>query len=142
MSVAPRLASRAASGERMIFNLRSHETPSPKPYTSLMLTCRSPVHVLVIGRRNPETQHPNAWCRPVPTLIPHLRTLITIPHLTTLITREREFFIDNLLVRIHLIIEMIIVDRSCAMGACICFFRQPYIYLPHHQTPTGRPQRR
>ena len=30
--------------------------------------------------------------------------------------REREFFIDNLLVRIHLIIEMISVDRPCAMG--------------------------
>ena len=30
--------------------------------------------------------------------------------------REREFFIDNLLVRIHLIIEMILVDRPCAMG--------------------------
>jgi len=31
-------------------------------------------------------------------------------------TREGEFFIDNLLVRIHLIIEMILVDRPCAMG--------------------------
>ena len=30
--------------------------------------------------------------------------------------REREFFIDNLLVRIHLIIVMISVDRPCAMG--------------------------
>jgi len=30
--------------------------------------------------------------------------------------REREFFIDNLLVRIHFIIEMIIVDWQCAMG--------------------------
>ena len=30
--------------------------------------------------------------------------------------REREFFIDNLLVRIHLIIEMVLVDRPCAMG--------------------------
>ena len=30
--------------------------------------------------------------------------------------REREFFIDNLLVRIHLIIEMIFGDRPCAMG--------------------------
>ena len=30
--------------------------------------------------------------------------------------RDREFFIDNLLVRIHLIIEMILVDRPCAMG--------------------------
>ena len=29
---------------------------------------------------------------------------------------EREFLIDNLLVRIHLIIEMILVDRPCAMG--------------------------
>ena len=28
---------------------------------------------------------------------------------------EREFFIDNLLVRIHLIIEMISVDQPCAM---------------------------
>jgi len=31
-------------------------------------------------------------------------------------SREREFFIDNLLVRIHLIIEMSLVDRPCAMG--------------------------
>jgi len=30
--------------------------------------------------------------------------------------REREFFVDNLLVRIHLIIEIISVDRPCAMG--------------------------
>ena len=29
---------------------------------------------------------------------------------------EREFLVDNLLVRIHLIIEMILVDRPCAMG--------------------------
>ena len=29
---------------------------------------------------------------------------------------EREFFIDNLLVRIHLIIKTILVDRPCAMG--------------------------
>jgi hypothetical protein len=30
--------------------------------------------------------------------------------------RAREFFIDNLLVRIHLIIEMILSDRLCATG--------------------------
>ena len=35
---------------------------------------------------------------------------------TTPPPREREFFSDNLLVRIHLIIEMISVDRPCAMG--------------------------
>ena len=29
---------------------------------------------------------------------------------------EREFFIDNLMVRIHLIIEIILEDRPCAMG--------------------------
>ena len=29
---------------------------------------------------------------------------------------DREFCIHNLLVRIHLIIEMILVDRPCAMG--------------------------
>ena len=29
--------------------------------------------------------------------------------------REREFFIDDLLVRIHLIVEVILVDRPCAM---------------------------
>ena len=32
-------------------------------------------------------------------------------------SREREFFIANLLVRIHLIIEMILVDRPCAAMA-------------------------
>jgi hypothetical protein len=31
------------------------------------------------------------------------------------LSREGELFIDNLLVRIHLIIEMILVDRPCAM---------------------------
>ena len=29
--------------------------------------------------------------------------------------RDIEFFIDNLLVQIHFIIELIIVDRPCAM---------------------------
>jgi hypothetical protein len=29
---------------------------------------------------------------------------------------EKEFFVDNLLVRIYFIIEMILVDRPCAMG--------------------------
>jgi len=40
--------------------------------------------------------------------VPCRMTRVTLP--------EREFFIDNLLVRIHLIIEMILVDRPCAMG--------------------------
>ena len=29
---------------------------------------------------------------------------------------ERELFLENLHVRIHLTIEMILVDRTCAMG--------------------------
>ena len=36
---------------------------------------------------------------------------------------EREFFIDNLMVRIHLIIVKILVDRPCAMGVRIPFSR-------------------
>jgi hypothetical protein len=36
-------------------------------------------------------------------------------------TRERELFIDNLFVRLHLIIEMTLVDRPCAMGVWIPF---------------------
>ena len=39
------------------------------------------------------------------------------PHLRHALRPEQEeFFIDNLLVRIRLIIEMILVDRPCAMG--------------------------
>ena len=36
---------------------------------------------------------------------------------------EREFFIDNLLVRVHSIVEMILVDRPCAVGVLIPFSR-------------------
>ena len=32
------------------------------------------------------------------------------------VAAEKEIFIDNLLVRDHLIIEMILVDRPCATG--------------------------
>ena len=34
----------------------------------------------------------------------------------------REFFMDKLLVRIHLIIDMTLVDWSCAMGGQIPFY--------------------
>ena len=37
--------------------------------------------------------------------------------------RDREFFIANLLVRIHLIIEIILEDRPRAMGVSIPFSR-------------------
>ena len=33
-----------------------------------------------------------------------------------ILQEQREFFIDNLLVRIHLIIEIILVDQPYAMG--------------------------
>ena len=41
---------------------------------------------------------------------------ITFAHVAAPDHRERKFFIDNLLVRIHFIIEMALVDRPCAMG--------------------------
>ena len=31
------------------------------------------------------------------------------------VSLHREFFIDHLLVRIHFLVEMIVVDRPCAM---------------------------
>ena len=37
--------------------------------------------------------------------------------------RERDFLIDNLLVRIHLIIELSSVDRHCAMEVPIPIFQ-------------------
>ena len=36
-----------------------------------------------------------------------------------ILERKREFFIDNLLVQIHSIIEMILVDRPCDIGFSI-----------------------
>jgi hypothetical protein len=43
--------------------------------------------------------------------------------------REAEFFIDNLLDRIHLIIAMILVDRPCAIGV-LNSLSQVALYLP------------
>ena len=43
---------------------------------------------------------------------------------------KRDFSFDNLLVRIHLIIKIILVDRPFAMGFRIPLSRLPYIYLP------------
>ena len=39
------------------------------------------------------------------------------------VQRERDLFVDNLLIRIHLMIEMILVDWLCAMGVWIPFSR-------------------
>ena len=49
----------------------------------------------------------------------------------------RKVFIDNLLVRIHFIIEVMVVDRPCATGFGIIFPRQPYICPP---SPTLDPR--
>ena len=38
--------------------------------------------------------------------------------------------IDYLLVQIHLIIEMMLVDRPCAMEVGVPFSRQSHTYLP------------
>ena len=51
------------------------------------------------------------------------KTLVTAV-LNPPLTRARErVFIDNLLARIHLITEMILEDRLCAMGFSTFFFR-------------------
>ena len=72
-------------------------------------------------------EHFFGWIRtPPPTGVGHAAAERT-PHPAV---PENEFCIDNLLVRIHLIIEMIVEDRPCAMGVRIAFFRYPYIYLP------------
>jgi hypothetical protein len=42
---------------------------------------------------------------------------------------EREFFIHNLMVRIHLTIVMVLVDRPCATGVLNSLF-QIALYLP------------
>jgi len=70
------------------------------------------------------------WESPDLTLTPHAAPgqAIQSRHFLQDRLSEREFFIDNLLVRIHLIIEMILVDRPCAMGVRILFSR--YLYLP------------
>jgi len=43
---------------------------------------------------------------------------------------QREFFIDNLLVRIHFVIQMVLVDRPCAMGVRRSFSMKPNVCLP------------
>ena len=49
---------------------------------------------------------------------PHRRPLarVGVPLFRARGVREREFFVDNLLGRIHGIIKMILVDRPCVMG--------------------------
>jgi len=71
----------------------------------------------------PETRNPKPeTLSPKPcTLNPGLfvgwsLALCVLLLLTHALQREREFFIDNFLVRIRLIIEMILVDRPYAMG--------------------------
>ena len=64
---------------------------------------------------------------------------------------EREFFVDNILVRIHSINEMILVDRPCAMGGSLISTFLGTVsdleekgaagvgfwgHLPHPRTPT------
>ena len=51
-------------------------------------------------------------------LVPGKFTLLHSGHCRgePMFNEEREFCIDNLLVRIHSIIDMILVDQSCAMG--------------------------
>jgi len=82
----------------------------------------------------PSTLHPTLHPTPYPTpytLHSTLHPTLQLAHdqktpagrgaCFTLPSREREFFVANLLVRIYCIIEMILVDRPCAMGISIPF---------------------
>ena len=85
------------------------KTPNPTPQTPNL---------------KPQTPHPN----PKPqTPNPKSRTSIPQTWLDAVGSRshgissplqwsEREIFIDNILVQVHWIIEMIVVERPCAMG--------------------------
>ena len=53
-----------------------------------------------------------------------------LAHARSTKSSEREFLIDNLLVRIHYIIKIILVDRPCTMGVLIPFSIEPNIHLP------------
>ena len=61
-------------------------------------------------------------------------------YLTGLVTgSEREFFIDNLMVRIHLIVEIILVERPCAMEFVFFLLSgSPISAFPSHTSPASR----
>ena len=61
--------------------------------------------------RKKETETAKRWAASS-SLLPAERSTVD----SSACPREREIFIDNLLVRVHLIIEMILVDRPCASG--------------------------
>jgi len=61
---------------------------------------------------------PGLDCPPTLSLTPatfSISPLLNKAH-NLVLGRERQLSIDNLLGRIHVIIEMILVDRPCAMG--------------------------
>ena len=73
------------------------------------------------GNPNPKLSTPNWNLKTLPnlwTVTEPYSSLFPKPEIRNPkpFAQEREFLIDNLLVRIHLIIEMILVDRPCAMG--------------------------
>jgi len=83
----------AVEGRLLQTSARANMQPVPEDDDDAPLVCR------VQG----------AGCR-VLTCSLSPRTMTTRPW------SEREFFIDNLLVRIHFVIRMISVDRPCAMA--------------------------
>ena len=41
---------------------------------------------------------------------------VHLDNMVRFLIKQRDLFIDNLLVRIHLVVEIILVDRPCAVG--------------------------
>jgi hypothetical protein len=52
---------------------------------------------------------------------------------------KKDFFVDNLLVRIHSLIGMKLVDRPCAHGSLDSHFLGRLIYLPRALSSLLRP---
>ena len=72
-----------------------------------------PQHTLA-HPHTPSPEHPRTTCHTL-TAAAHTRISSNALLLAWRTPSEGDFFIDNLLVRIHLFIEMILVDRPCAM---------------------------
>ena len=82
---------------------------------------RSPVSgstLRVRGARIPRARNLLSLSRSLYLALSHRGSALRAPCTASCLPggRERHFFTDNLLVRIYLIIEMIVVDRPCAMG--------------------------
>ena len=63
------------------------------------------------------------WCVGVSGVVFWVDGGVVVAFLAENTPKRQRVFIDNLLVRIHLIVEMILAERPCAMGVLISLFQ-------------------